>query len=73
MVKTSSTPAFHGFAAIFKRLNNAIASRTVIMHLFLMVLGQALLNSVPGELQLISFPLELSIVLVLFVTHSETN
>lgn len=73
MVETPSTPAFLGFAEIFKRLNNAMAGRTVIMHLFLMVLGQALLNWVPGELQLISFPLELSIVLVLFATHSETN
>lgn len=73
MVETSSTPAFLGFVEIFKRLNNAMAGRTVIIHLFLMVLGQAPLNWVPGELQLISFPLELSIVLVLFATHSETN
>lgn len=72
-METSSTPAFLEFVEIFKRLDNAMASRTVIMQLFLMALGQALLNWLPCELQLISFPLELSIVLVLFATHSETN
>lgn len=73
MVETSSIPAFLEFAEILKSLTNAMASSTVIKHLFLMVLGQTLLSWFPCELQLISFPPELSIVLVLFATHAETN